>query len=150
LKVSKSERTRLKDRNWAYSQYDILCDWIKSNLTKIQEEYQTLNERKKLSIIQGAFEFLLFKQKKSYDKVISIHETIHSTTFLIDKKYHGPFREEIGAAFFNESKALLYGQSYYFCSTSPDAFSTSYILCRRDSESPLSYFTSSISRLSLT
>ena len=74
---------------------------------KLQDEFVTLNDKKKFSIFKENTNSLLFKLKESYDKIMSTHETIHNTTFLFDKKYHGPFREEIGGAFFNESRRKI-------------------------------------------
>lgn len=100
LDVVSSEK--LNDLTWIYTWFDNTIDEIISNLSTVKNEYSRSDHIGKKFI---EYERILdFKIKETYNTLMKLHVLSLETPIGFYKKYHGPFREEIGKGPFEEIK----------------------------------------------
>ncbi len=73
--LTRHVKSRLTNSSWAYAQYDVLCDWIESNLNKLQEEHARLKDKKSI-VLNDYANSVIFKIKESYDQLMSFQQAI--------------------------------------------------------------------------
>jgi len=93
---------KLKDVNWIYAWFDSTIDGITSNLNTIKKEYPNNDPIKK--IFDEYNDIIDFKIKKTYNTLMKLHILKLETPISFYKKYHGPFKKEIGKGPFEEVK----------------------------------------------
>jgi len=93
---------KLKDVNWIYAWFDSTIDKICSNLSTINNEY-TNNDPIKKILVENQ-DILDFKIKQTYNTLMKLHVLTIETPVSFYKKYHGPFKKEIGKGPFEEVK----------------------------------------------
>jgi len=93
---------KLTDVNWIYAWFDNTIDEITSNLNTIKNEYPNTDSTKKIFIDYN--DILDFKIKETYNTLMKLHILVLETPISFYKKYHGPFKKEIGKGPFEEVK----------------------------------------------
>lgn len=93
---------KLNDVTWTYSWFDVTTDKIISNIFTIKNDLKKTS--RKYKILNNYEDILNFKIKGVYDSLMKIHSLQTDTTSKFYRKYHGPFRDEIGKGVFEEIK----------------------------------------------
>jgi hypothetical protein len=100
--------TKLNDINWSLGFFDFTSDVIVSNLTTLKEELPKIDPARG-KVFSEFNDIIRFKSLGLYSTLMKIEETVLGTTLAFYKKYHGPFREEIGGgALADVERNLIY------------------------------------------
>lgn len=101
--MTQSMQDRLKDFNWALTEFDRIIDVILSNLTTIKEELHGKDSEKE-RIVADYHDILSFKIETVYSLLIKLEELVFDTTFAYYRKYHGSIRGELSFVEFDNVK----------------------------------------------
>lgn len=115
--MTQTSQDRLKDFNWALSEFDRAIEVTLSNLITLKEELHGENTEKE-RIASNFHDILNFKIETVYSLLVKLEELIFDTTFAFYKKYHGSIRGEVSLVEFENVKREV---SYIF-----DSFLTQY------------------------
>jgi len=99
--INQQTKTELLDTNQTYTLFDNYIDRILSNTETLKEEYESSDAAKSkiLGEYHGIFDY---KIRQVYDTLMGIHDLIQNTSNQYYRKYHGPYRHEIGEGLFDE------------------------------------------------
>jgi hypothetical protein len=101
-KIDVISSEKLNDLSWVYTWFDNTIDEIISNMSTVKNEYVQSDPIKKKFI---EYERILdFKIKETYNTLMKLHVLSLETPIGFYKKYHGPYRDEIGKGPFEEIK----------------------------------------------
>ena len=100
----------LLDTNYAYTKFDNFIDRILSNIQTLEHEFKK-SDHDKSKIIGGYYKILEYKTRQVYDTLMNINDLNIATTIQYHRKYHGPYRIEIGEGLFDENRRNV---TYHF------------------------------------
>lgn len=99
--ITEQIKKELSDTNQAYNKFDYFADNILSNIETLKEEFQTTEPRKS-KIFKNYYEIMDYKIRQVYDTLMNLHDLVMNTTSRYYRKYHGPYRTQIGEGLFDE------------------------------------------------
>ncbi len=87
----------------AYSNYDRSYDWVLSNISKLRDDFKEMGDNRS-GLFTKYYPVIRFKLQQVYNSLMDLHDLALNTTIGYYRKYHGPYREELGAGLFNDVK----------------------------------------------